>query len=319
MKLIKIKYTVLIMLPIVVLFLVINSKEYINVEIEKRAAAENNEYIPGSCSVFSMAIDDKVFFGNNEDYRELPLAYWVVKSTDEEYGGVYFGFKELGGAQGGVNEKGLAYDYLGLPPHEVNANTNLPDRGNIMYRIQRTCATVTEAIEFIKKHNWGGTISYQVFFADASGDAVVVGVGEDGNIKFTRRPKDKDYLLATNFNLANLKNGYDYPCWRYLRAEKYLEKINSKEELTIPKLTQILDLVHIEGGIGNTLYSQVYDLKNLEIHLYYWHQYYESHVLDVKELVKQSTGQTLIKSLFSKETIANAKKENEHYKANKIE
>ena len=146
-------------------------------------------------TIFSIAIGDKVFFGNNEDYKEIPLYYWARPSTTKTYGGVYFGFLNLS-AQGGINEKGLVFDYNGLPSQYLNSHPGLSSRGAIMTRIQQTCATIEEAITVAKSYNWGGTLTYQINIADATGDAVVIGAGPDGELAFTRKAEgDKSPIV----------------------------------------------------------------------------------------------------------------------------
>lgn len=46
---------------------------------------------PRSCTVFAAAYDDTVLFANNEDYVNPNTYYWVVPSSDGNYGGVYVG------------------------------------------------------------------------------------------------------------------------------------------------------------------------------------------------------------------------------------
>ena len=101
--------------------------------------------------------------------------------------------------QGGINEKGLAFDYNALPEAPLNPNKELPNKGAIMRKIQQTCATVEEAIALAKKHNWGTSLRWQVLLADATGDAVVISAGSDGELAFTRKPKGDVYLVSTNF------------------------------------------------------------------------------------------------------------------------
>ena len=71
-----------------------------------------------SCTIFSVAIGDTIFFGNNEDYLQRDLYQWYIPSQNISvnggnktiYGGVFVGFvSEEGGIypQGGMNEYGL--------------------------------------------------------------------------------------------------------------------------------------------------------------------------------------------------------------------
>ncbi|MBI9067602.1 MAG: serine hydrolase [Salinivirgaceae bacterium] len=284
------------------------------IEHEKSKIVDDSNLVPGSCTIFSVAVGNKILFGNNEDYKDIPLYYWVRPSTNQTYGGVYFGFENLS-AQGGINEKGLVFDYNGLPSQNLNSHPDLPSRGAIMTRIQQSCATVEEAITVAKSYNWGGTLTYQIHLADATGDAVVISAGPDGELAFTRKADGINYLLSTNFNLANTDNSFEdsYPCWRYIRADQKLKEIKNESDLDVNHIRYILDAAHIESGLGNTLYSYICDLVNGKIYLYYWHQFEEVAILDVAEEIKKNSDPTLIKTLFSKELIDKTRKELEQY------
>ena len=71
--------------------------------------------VPGSCTIFAVRRGDKVFFGNNENWSDLTTIYWVEPSRPGHCGSVYLGFNAYN-PQGGINEKGLAFDYNALPP-----------------------------------------------------------------------------------------------------------------------------------------------------------------------------------------------------------
>ena len=306
--------------------------------------------VPGSCTIFTASRGYTVLFGNNEDYMFDNTFYWVGLPGKGTYGGVYLGHRSeedirsrgLDGIspQGGVNEKGLAFDYAALPKAPLTPHPELPAKGHIMMKIQQSCATVEEAITMAKKHDWGSALGWQALLADATGDAVVISAGKDGELAFTRKPLQDTYLVTTNFNRSNPKNTFgwrasvwlkllffSYPCQRYEKSVELLEKINSEKDLTVSYFQSILDAVHIEGASGNTEYSNVIDLKNGVIYLNHWHQYDETATINVaKEIAKHSSSARLvgkiakqpspirIKDLFSPETVRRAEKEHQEYK-----
>jgi hypothetical protein len=290
--------------------------ELFSVDIFNTSSAP--ESVPGSCTIFAASFGDTVLYGNNEDYNIPNTYYWVRPSGKDIYGGVYVGFDNFS-PQGGINEKGLAFDYNALPEAPLNPRPELPDKGGIMGKIQRTCATVEEAIALAKKHNWGSSLRWQVLMADATGDAAVFSAGPDGELAFTRKPKGDGYLVSTNFNRANPKNTYrgSYPCWRYDKAVEMLDKIESEEDLTVDYFKSILDAAHVESAIGNTLYSNVFDLKNGVIYLYHWHQFGEVATLKVAEEIAKRPKPTRIRDLFSEETVRRAEEEHLRYKIKK--
>lgn len=281
--------------------------------------------VPGSCTIFSASIADKVLFGNNEDYYKPKTYLWTDPATDVNYGCIYLGFKDYS-HQGGINEKGLCFDANALPKSKINAHSELkpppvyepPYENYVIWApvlILRKAATVEEAIEIAAKYqrkNWypnSGEIGYQLNFADAKGDAVVISVDEKGELAFTRKQKDENYLISTNYNKINPENALEYPCQRYDKAEEMLKGINSEKDLNVDYFKSILDSVHEEGIFNTTLYSNVFDLKNGIIYLYYWHQFDEVVVLKVDEELAKGKRNVRIKELFSQKTLGNASRE----------
>jgi hypothetical protein len=273
--------------------------------------------VPGSCTIFAASFGNTVLYGNNEDYRIPKTYYWAEPPGEKTYGGVFLGFDNFF-PQGGINGKGLAFDFNALPEAPLKPHPELPGRGDIIKKIYQTCATVEEAIALAKKHNWGSSLRWQVLLADAAGDAVVISAGPDRELAFTRKPRGDGYLVSTNFNRANLENTYrgGYPCWRYDKAVEMLGKIEHEKDLTVDCFKSILDACHVEGSVGNTLYSNVFDLKNGIIYLYHWHQFYETAVLKVAEEIAKKKPPLLIKELFSQETVKRAENEYLKYKKN---
>lgn len=278
----------------------------------------SSNLIPGSCTIFTASYGNTVLFGNNEDYSNYNTYVWAVPSAKGKYGGVYLGFDNFF-AQGGINEKGLAYDFNALPEILLNPHPELLESKEIIKSMHETCATVEEAIAFAKKYSWGNSISWQILLADATGDAAVMSGGPDGELAFTRKQKGDCYLVSTNFNRANPENTYRgcYPCWRYNKAVEMLEKITSNKDLTVDYFASILNAAHVESARSNTLYSNVFDLKNGKMYLYYWHQFDEVVSLDVDEEIRKQTNYTRIKDLFSEKTVKKAAHEHEQYRSNR--
>ena len=281
--------------------------------------------VPGSCTIFSASVGDKVLFGNNEDYYKPKTYLWTDPASEGNYGCIYLGFEDYS-HQGGINEKGLCFDSNALPKTKLNLHSELmpppfynPPYENFMIWIPvlilRKAATIDEAIEIANRYqrkNWhpdSEEVGYQLNFADANGDAVVISVDENGELAFTRKEKNETYLISTNYNKANPDNALEYPCQRYTKAEEMLESINSEDELTVDYFKSILNSVYQEGIFSKTLYSNIFDLKNGIIYLYHWHQFDEVVVLKVEEELAKGKIMVRIKDLFSHETVKNASRE----------
>ena len=270
--------------------------------------------VPGSCTIFAVRRGEKMFFGNNEDWSDPKTIYWVEPAGKGQYGGVYLGFNRYN-PQGGINEKGLAFDYNALPRSPMKAQRALPRRpGPLANIIMQQAGTVEEAVAILRRYDWGGALAWQMLLADAAGDAVVVSAGPDGELAFTRKSSGDGFLVSTNFNRANPDNRLGrYPCPRYEKAAEMLGRIQSESDLTIETLRPIVDAVHVEGSGINTLYSNLMDLRRGTIYLYYWHQYGEVVTLDVAEEIAKVSKPTPLRDLFSRATVEQAEKERRGY------
>jgi len=283
--------------------------------------------IPGSCTIFTASIGGRVLFGNNEDYFNRHTYYWVEPWKNGKYGVVYLGTDDFF-PQGAINEKGLAYDANGLPEVPLNRHPEflsvptewLSNPKLAIEKIMEEASNVDEVISILTRYNFGditgNQMGYQLMFADARGNAVVISAGLDGELAFTRKKKGERFLVSTNFNRANPNNGR-YPCPRYRVATYNLGEMDFKNVLTVDHFKSILKFVSAEGPKVNTLYSNIFDLKNGDIYLYYWHQFDEVVKLNVSDLLVKGQQRGKISDLFSKQTVEKANREYLGYKENK--
>ena len=275
--------------------------------------------IPSGCTVFTVSKGDQVFFGGNDDYINPDSYYWVDPDGPQGYGAIWVGTPD--NVQQGVNEKGLAYDANGLPREDVNPHLEREpvSGGYTSYPIQilRECATVEEVITWVNTHQWHSYMHDQLHFADATGDAVVISAGADGEVVFTRKPPGDSYLVSTNFNVANPSNGY-YPCWRYDTAQDLLGKlVNQEDVLTSQDAAKVLNAVHVEGAASWTIESMVADLPNGIVYLYYFHQFDRPVVLNVTEEIAGARAGGPLSNLFPEDVKKEAARRYQHIQSQK--
>jgi len=219
----KIKNTNTILISFLLFNIFLSLTLYNGLEPEK---SEN--HIASSCTIFTVAIGETVYFGNNEDYK-LDNAYqWYIPSQNittrygikEIYGGVFLGFDNNDEEyvdtwpQGGMNEYGLCYDANGLPETTLllDSNMSFPYSEYALSQVMWECRNVEEVINWYQNHRWF-SLRCQIHYADKFGDAVVVSANTTtGKWAFTR--KNSTFLVSTNFNLDDNENGH-YPCSRY--------------------------------------------------------------------------------------------------------
>ncbi|MGD8515945.1 MAG: carcinine hydrolase/isopenicillin-N N-acyltransferase family protein [Anaerolineae bacterium] len=261
------------------------------------------------CTVITVSQGNRVFFGGNDDYVNRDSTYWIDPGGETGYGAIYFGDPD--NVQQGFNAKGLAYDANGTPKAPI---TSHPGRKPVYggynsypIHILKECATVEEVIAWVQEHRWHTMMHDQLHFADATGDAVVISAGRDGKVAFTRKPAGDGFLVSTNFNLANPTSG-GYPCWRYRRAEEWLNQIQSPDELAVERMAAIMEAVHVEGPSGWTLYSVVGDLPQRLVYIYFMFQYDAPIVLNIDQEIGRSQSPRPLSELFPEETQLRASK-----------
>lgn len=248
-----------------------------------------------ACTIFTDAQGDLVLFAGNEDQSQNES--YLLVDTEGLIEVVYFAtpWGELPLIpQMGMNEQGLCYDANWIPNEELNygADFNAYDDWPVPH-IMRECSTVEEVLDRIFEYNWGSSISYQMHFADTTGDAVVIHPGSDGMLTYTRKQNGDGYLISTNFNLERLKIG-DYNCERYTTAESML---SADHELSIEFMASILDATHAEGQVS-TIFSAVFNPTETTVYLYYNHRFNQPVVLDIHEEVTGGAEQVPIEDLF---------------------
>lgn len=217
-----------------------------------------------SCTVFHASNDNYAFGGNNEDYNDPDTHIYFYPPSENKYGKVIVGYTGLYRIQGGMNEKGLFWDGLATPYLKVVDSSDKPYfNGHIVDYILDTCETCDEALDVFAQYNLKIFEYAQILIGDRYGDSFII----EGDVIHL---KNDYYQVATNFYLSQHPNP-PYPCWRYNTALDMFEN-NPIESLSVDFCASILDAVHQEGAYP-TLYSNVYDLKNGLIYLYYNHNF----------------------------------------------
>lgn len=285
-----------------------------------RVSAERGEeeVAASGCTVLTVSVGEQVFFGGNDDYIHPDSFYWVDPGDAENYGAIWVGQPD--NVQQGINEHGLTYDANGLPRMDVNPHSERKPvlGGYTSYPIQilHECSTVEEVIFWVNTHQWHSYMHDQMHFADATGDAVIISAGPDGEVAFTRKALGDGFLVSTNFNVADPANGFGYPCWRFDRAQELLTSLVSERgHLTANRVADVLEAVHVEGGASWTISSLVADLTNRVVYLYYFHQFDRPVVLNVADELAQPRPAGPLSELFPYEVQREAARRYERIQA----
>lgn len=198
-----------------------------------------------ACTIFVLTDAKQVVFCNNEDWLNPRSRIWFVPAGDGHLGCAYVGF-DNGWAQGGLNTKGLAYDWVAGSMGEWKPGTDMKAaRGNPSARMLETCATVDEAVSFFRKHRELSFAYAKILVADSSGKSVIVGA-KDGKLQIEESRQCR---------------GFGY-------GQRTLDKmLAATPEPTVANGAGILRAC-LQHGKHGTKYSNIFDLKSGDIYLF---------------------------------------------------
>jgi hypothetical protein len=245
---------------------------------------------PGQgCTVIFAASGDLAFAGNNEDSFNPLTRAWFIPASDERYGRVYFGYDDLS-PQGGLNDQGLFFDGLYVPYKALGVSAQKPDFPGgplaMIDEVMAKSATVDEALAFFDRYSRLGLEAGQFFFGDRAGNSAIV----EGDVILRKKGS---YQIATNFRLSE-NPAPPYPCDRYNVAD---ERLSQAAGYSVKLFRQILDVTRQDHYV-QTVYSQVYDLKQGLIYLYLFHDFQNGTVLNLAAELAKGPHMVSVASLF---------------------
>lgn len=196
------------------------------------------------CTIFVLTDRHRTWFFNNEDYLIPTTFLWFRPSGSDHLGCAFVGF-DNGVAQGGLNEKGLAFDWVAGPPENWSPDESLERvQGFSSERMLETCSTVPEAVAFYQKF-YEPVFSYaKILIADKTGASVVIG-GHNGELHFEKSVQSRGFGFGQQI------------------LSKRLPSIGK------PDLAEGISMLQAckQQGVYATKYSNVFDLRSGEIHL----------------------------------------------------
>jgi penicillin V acylase-like amidase (Ntn superfamily) len=250
-----------------------------------------------ACTIFTATKGKTVLFAGNED--QFPNESYLVVDPTGKYGVVFFATSTAEWPlvmQMGINEMGLTYDLNSISKETlVYVPDTIEQKEWALVQLMREVDSVSEMLDKFFTYNWGNSISYQIHVADRFGDAAVIHPGENGKLTYTRIDKNKGYIISTNFNLRDdgLKK---YLSLRHRTAEKMLKEISTRDELTPELMADVLKATHQKSGWidpTKTIYSAVFNLNTMDIHLYYDGKFNTPYFLNVKSELSKAPERTI--------------------------
>lgn len=253
-----------------------------------------------ACTIFSGSNDETVLVGNNEDWQHTNFSIRFYPQISSRHGHVAFTDSENEwDIRAGMNTEGVFIDSTWVPASNVTIDPEkefLPR--NLFKYVLETCESVNETIEKFQQYNIAETWNWQILVADSYGDSVVIVAGPDETVEYIR--KNGTYQLITNGNIAIPELGQSASSeQRYNAAQTLLEQMNGN--YSISNFRDVLDAAHSQY----TAFSTVYDLVNLDIYIYFNHDYSKEVMFNLEEELEKSRHTYVIYRLFEDVTTSN--------------
>ena len=230
-----------------------------------------------ACTAFMMSDGQRVLVGNNEDYNIPHTRVWFIPAENGHYGRVYFGYENWS-PQGGMNDQGLFFDFFATKPLEVKLSKKRPKfQGPIIDTMAAECATVEDVLDLFSRYNLEFMLKFQMFVVDKTGDAAII----EGD-QIIR--KSGWYQVVTNFHQSKVEENrrpcewYKSSCTQYKMAESML---TDGGIVSVAHFRDILSATHRNTLGARTSYSNIYDLKNELVYLFYLHNFDNEVVIDL--------------------------------------
>ena len=252
-----------------------------------------------ACTAFMMSDGENVLVGNNEDSKIPYTRVWFIPAENGRFGRVYFGYDNWS-PQGGMNDQGLFFDYFSVKKLEIKQSREKPPfPGPPTDTMMAKCATVEDVLELYSKYYFKWNPKIQMFVVDKNGDSAII-EGE------TVVRNSDAYQVVTNFRPSKIPEDQrpcQWPAWscsRYKKAEKMLLDFGKP---AVSNFRDILKATHRNSFnvIGTTQYSNIYDLTNRLVYVYYLHDFENEIILDLSEELKKGRHYFELPSLFGKE------------------
>lgn len=232
-----------------------------------------------ACTIFYFVHNGNMYFCNNEDWSNPDTEIRFHPASNGKYAWVYFGFSN-NWAQGGVNEKGLCWDWVaGYRVEDWKFDKSKKAfNGNLSEEMVKKCATVDEAIDFLKQYNETSFSYARMMIADQQGNSAILG-WKDGQLDIQR---NSGALQAFGYKGHEVQKCF----------------ASQPPEIDLDFISQTLDSAHQEGKYP-TQYSNVISISEGKIYLYKSHNYGEYIEIDYLKILSRESSKHKIVDLFA--------------------
>ncbi|MDR2084174.1 MAG: C45 family peptidase [Bacteroidales bacterium] len=236
--------------------------------------------------MYKVTANGKTMVGNNEDSWGRDARIWFEQGINGKFGVVCVGYaRKQPRPDGAMNEYGLAFDAFTMQ-HKANIHEKDPNKKDFSYThiktIMQQCKTVDEVYTFLEElnlHILNGSPIFNggmLLFVDKTGKYLVV---EASKMTFGN---DDKFVLA-NFSICDTKDFSTIKLERYRKGITFLN--NKKLDTSLSFCTALSDTMSVNRAkVGDgTLYTNIYDLDEGLIYLYFFHDFSKRVTFNLKE------------------------------------
>jgi len=246
------------------------------------------------CTVYKITKNGKTFVGNNEDYWDANTRIWFEKGKTGEYGSMFVGLDNLV-AQGGMNEKGLAFDGFSVPERQIKKKPGrLKFYPTLFKDVMKKCRDVDDVCALLGKYDMSPLNGGMLLYVEKSGKYLIVEAD-------TMMMGNQETYLLSNFCPSQTPNVQDLNIPYYQKGRKMMEQ---RIDTSLNYLTQLSDTMHQDfgKGFGGTLYTTIYDLTNGTVNLYFYHDYSVTVKFTLKDELNKKDRIMVIPEMFPDNT-----------------
>ena len=243
-----------------------------------------------ACTMYKITKNGKTIIGNNEDWITPNTQIWFENKNVNHYAVMYVGFMNL--AQGAINEAGLVVDGFATSPLPIK-NSGGEDKISVdlddaLLHAMRTMSAVEEVKAYYEKLDLSAMARYQLVYIDKSGTYLII----EGDEMILGEDSEKTF---SNFYYSQTSSINEVQLPYYQNGIKFIG--SSSSQITLDYCSNVMKNM-AQADITATQYSTIYDLEEMKVRVYYYHDFNEYVELDLKEEFKKEDYKVKMADLF---------------------
>ena len=243
----------------------------------------------GACTMYKTTMHGKTIVGNNEDWITPNTQIWFENQDANSYSVMYVGFMDI--PQGAINEAGLIVDgfaTLALPVEHTSGKKK-ESLDSVLIKVMQSMRSVEEVKAYYEELDLSEMQSYQLVFVDRSGTYLII----EGDEMILGDDPEKTF---SNFYYSQTKSIEDVQLPYYQKGINFIDSTNA--EVTLDYCSNVMEQM-IQADITATQYSTIYDLTEMKVRLYYYHDFEEYIELDLNQEFEKEDYKLKMADLFS--------------------